>query len=731
MPTVGARGLVHKHQFNGKQERGPPRGDLDLRCPRNGQQTGILPRFHQKPLNALKQVFGKVVKVALLSPDTGQQGGSPQGGPNVHALSGKAVRTIIVESIMKFSAFYRPKLASSRDFSLPVSNNLVLIAGSLLACLALSPAAKSQTQPTDMVITASRVLQRAQDALPDVSIISRADIERSQAKDVPSLLQNLVGMEVTQSGGMGGVASLFMRGAESRHALVLVDGLPMNNLNFNLAALEHIPLSGIERIEVVRGNVSSLYGSAALGGVVQIFTRQNSAGTVKGPWLEATGQLGGNNFRSAQVSAGQTWASGFGVNASAEKVQTQGFNAINSVQRPDTNPDRDGYSRQSNAVNFSQVFEAGRVGLMLRETRATVEYDSQWGPANQADESKSVLRNALLNASYKASPSLQWEFSLGQQEDKLNAAVTAYPYFVNSQSKTSSVGAVWTLWPQHSLTSGYESTRQKIASDTEYNPTARSLDSWRLGYQGKQENQQWQINLRNDHYSDFGEAGTWYAGYAYFLTPALRFKASASTGFMAPTFNDLYYPWGGNPLLRPEKAKSKEVGLQYIQSAWNARLTAFENRYTDLIDNDEFWTRTNIAKAKNQGVELALSGQWHMPAWGVKQWRLSMTSQDPKNEVTHQALSRRAKTLVQAGITQSLGYWDTGLQMRYTGVRGDDSNTLAAYTLLDLTASRALTPELRFNLRIENATNQNYQSIYGYNMPKRGLFVGMRWAPVR
>jgi vitamin B12 transporter len=601
----------------------------------------------------------------------------------------------------------------------------------MLASLAIQPLAFSQTMLPDTVITASRVLQRAQDALPDVSLITRADIERSQARDLPTLLQNLAGMEVSQSGGMGGVASLFMRGAESRHALVLVDGLPMNNLNFNLAAFEHLPLNGIERIEVVRGNVSSLYGSAALGGVIQIFTRQNSSDAGKGPWLETNGQLGSNNFRSAQVSAGQSWASGFGVNASSERVQTQGFNAINPQQRPNTNTDLDGYKRQSNALNFSQVFEAGRIGLMLRETRADVQYDSQFGPANQADESKSVLRNALLNASYKASPQLQWNFSLGQQEDSLNAAVTAYPYFVNSQSKTSSVGAVWTLWPQHALTSGYESTRQKIASDTAYNPTQRSLDSWRLGYQAQLNNQQWQLNVRRDQYSDFGEANTWYAGYGYFLTPALRVKASASTGFMAPTFNDLYYPWGGNPLLKPEKARSKEVGLQYIQAKWNARLTAFENRYTDLIDNDQFWTRINIAKAKNQGVEVALAGQWQLPGWGAQQWRLSMTSQDPQNEITQQALARRAKTLARAGLTQTWGYWDTGLQIRYSGARTDNANALAAYTLLDLTATRALTRDVRLNLRLENATNQNYQTIYGYNMPKRGVFVGLRWAPAR
>ena len=601
--------------------------------------------------------------------------------------------------------------------------------GALAAGFWLPILALSQTFLPDTVITASRVAQRAQDALPDVSLISRADIDRSQAKDIPSLLQQLAGMEVTQSGGMGGVATLFMRGAESRHALVLVDGLPMNNLNFNLAALEHLPLSGIERIEVVRGNVSSLYGSAALGGVIQIFTRQNSGDGLKGPWLEASGQVGSESSRSAQVSAGQKWASGFGLNAATEKVQTQGFNAINPLQRPGTNPDRDGYNRQSNALHLSQEFEGARMGLMVRETKASVQYDSQYGPATQADESRSILRSALLNTSFKATSNLQLDASVGQQEDKLDATLTAYPYFVNSKSKTSALGAVWTLWPQHSLTAGYENTRQQITSDTEYNPTHRTLDSWRVGYQGKLEQQQWQLNVRQDQYSDFGNANTWYAGYAYVLTPEWRVKASASTGFMAPTFNDLYYPWGGNPRLKSEQARSNEVGLQYTQAAWNWRLTAFENRYTDLIDNDVNFTRTNIAKAKNQGVEMALAGQWTMAGVGAQQWRLSLTSQDPQNETTHSALARRAKTLVQAGLNQKLADWDAGVQLRYVGARTDATQTLAVYTLLDLTASRVLTPELRLNLRIENASNVNYQTIYGYNMPSRGLFVGLKWTP--
>jgi vitamin B12 transporter len=666
------------------------------------------------------------MKVVLLSPDTGQQGDLPSGKSYVHALSGKAVRTLFSRSVMKLTIQRRVKRQASARF---LSSNALSLSALAVHLLCVS-GAMAQTLLPDTVITASRVMQRAQDALPDVTLLTRAEIERSQTKDVPSLLQQLAGLEVTQSGGMGGVATLFMRGAESRHALVLVDGLPMNNLNFNLAALEHLPLSGIERIEVVRGNVSSLYGSAALGGVVHIFTRQNSGAALKSPWLESSVQVGSEAYRSAQVSAGQKWASGFGVNAAMEHVQTSGFNAINPLQRPGTNPDRDGYKRQSSALNFSQEFESGRLGLMLRDTQANVQYDSQYGPANQADESRSILRSAVLNAHVQASQNLTVDVSVGEQEDKLNAAITAYPYFVNSKSQTSTVGAVWTLWPQHDITAGYENTRQKIASDTEYSPAQRSSESWRLGYQAKLAQHQWQLNVRQDQYSDFGNANTWYAAYAYWLSPAWRLKASASTGFMAPTFNDLYYPWGGNAHLKPEQARSNEVGLQYTQSQLQWRMTAFENRYIDLIDNDANWTRTNIAKAKNQGVEMSLSGQWQLAGVGAQKWRLSVTSQDPQNDITHQALARRAKTLVQAGLNQNMAEWDTGVQMRYSGARQDASKTLPSFTVLDITASKAISQEWRLNARIENLGNVHYQTIYGYNMPSRGFFVGLKWTPV-
>lgn len=596
---------------------------------------------------------------------------------------------------------------------------LVSLSAALFGLMAMPGAAQNSLPET--VVTASRTAQRIEDAQPDTSLITRADIERSQARDVPTLLSQLAGMEVTQSGGMGGVATLYMRGAESRHALVLVDGLPMNNLNFNLASLEHLPLSGVERIEVVRGNVSSLYGSSALGGVVQIFTRQNQ----KGPWLDSSAQAGPDGFRSAQVSAGKKWSSGLGISGSFESVKTNGFNALNAAQRPGINLDRDGYSRNSSSLNLTQDWEQSRLGFVVRETLSKTQYDSQYGPANQADESKSILRSAVFNGMVKLSSNLELDASVGQQQDKLNAAVTAYPYYVNSKSTTSAAGLAWKFSPNQSLTAGLEKTQQDIESDTAYNASGRSVDSWRMGYLAKIENHQFQLNARHDQYSDFGDANTWYAGYAYQLSSNWRLKASSSTGFMAPTFNDLYYPYGGNAKLRAEQARSKEWGLQYTQTQWQWRITAFDNRYTDLIDNDENWDRTNVSRARNQGAEMAMSGNWE-----GRQWRMSMTSQDPINEVTDKPLMRRAKMIAQAGITQNWGAWQTAAQVRYSGSRTDGSEVLNAYAVLDFIASTSLTNELKLTARLENIANEKYQTIYGYNTPGRGFFMGLKWAPV-
>ena len=192
----------------------------------------------------------------------------------------------------------------------------------------------------EVVVTANRTEQRVQDALPATTLITRSDIERAQTPDLPTLLRQVTGLEISQNGGPGTVSGAFIRGAESRHTLVLIDGVPVNNLNFGTAALENLPLADVDHIEIVRGNVSSLYGSAALGGVIQIFTRE--AGRT--PQGSVTAQAGSRGLAQVAASAGVRLDSGTRLHASVETLKDNGFNATWQEELPGTNPDRDGYA---------------------------------------------------------------------------------------------------------------------------------------------------------------------------------------------------------------------------------------------------------------------------------------------------------------------------------------------------------------------------------------------------
>ncbi len=553
----------------------------------------------------------------------------------------------------------------------------------VLSVLSLAVAASVHAQDAinNVVISASRTEQRNQDALPATTLITRADIDRAQAVDLPSLIRNVTGIEIVQNGGVGTVSSAFIRGAESRHTLALVDGVPINNLNFSAAALEHIPLVNVERIEVVRGHVSSLYGSNALGGVIQIFTRD--AGT--SPWTSLTAQVGSRGLVDVSGSTGVKKESGLALTASAQTLHFRGFNAINQKELPGTNPDRDGYSRRVLSAGVTQdLSQLGRIGLKLSESKGVTEYDSQFGPATQTDKSNFALTNASLYGQFKLASDLQLDANMGQTSDSLDASVTAYPYRIKSSSQNSSLGLTWRALQGHIVTAGYETTTQRLDSDTVYKKTERTLNASRLGYLINQGDHLLQINLRQDDYSDFGMATTGLFGYGYRLTPAVRVSANTSTGFMAPTFNDLYYPYGGNPALRPEHLRSNEIAAQYASGAHDLRVTYFDNQFTDLIGNNSSFVRTNIAKAQNKGVELIYLGKFASSTINV-----GITSQDPLNSITQKQLDRRAKTIANFGLNQDLGAWSVGAQTRYSGERPDagQTKTLGAYFVSDLTAS--------------------------------------------
>lgn len=588
----------------------------------------------------------------------------------------------------------------------------------VLASTAWAQARHSSEPWPEVVVTASRIEQRAQDALPATTLLTRSDIERAQTPDLPGLLRSVTGLEISQNGGSGTVSGTFIRGAESRHTLVLIDGVPVNNFNFSQAALEHIPLSNVERIEIVRGNVSSLYGSAALGGVIQIFTREASGQ----PFAGVSVQVGSRGLLQVQAGAGTKSASGTRLSFNAENLTDGGFNALDQVKRPGTHPDVDGYSRRALSVGISQDIGRGRIGLTVREATGVTAYDSQFGPVSQTDESKFSLSGMALTGQFKLTPDLVFDAGITKSEDRLRADVTAYPYFVNSRSEGSHASLRWQFGRGQTLTVGLDATRQQLESDTVYVTTSRQLDSARLGYQGEYERHQVQLNLRQDKYSDFGLASTGYAGYGYRFAQDWRINASTSTGFNAPTFNDMYYPFGGNANLRPEQARSRELGFQYITAVHDARVVWFNNRLTDLIGSDASFNRVNISQARNEGLEFSYRGRY-----GATAVSAGMTLQDPIDLTNGNRLARRAVVLANAGVIRDSGPWSYGVKLRYSGERPDGTQTLAGYSVLDVTASHTISREVKLFGRIENLLDARYETVYGYNQPGLGVFVGLSW----
>jgi len=622
--------------------------------------------------------------------------------PNV--LAGKPVRV--------FACF----VSIMKNFSLTPRR-----AALSLALAAAFPCAFAQTSLEQVVVTASRSAQRVQDALFATTLITRADIERAQTPDLPTLLRQTAGVEISQNGGPGTLASAFLRGGNSNSTLVLIDGVPVNNLNFNTAALEHLPLGDVERIEIVRGNVSALYGSTALGGVIQIFTRNPG----NSPQAALTAQAGSRGLVDVAASGSTKLASGTGLHASVETLHDKGFNALKQDERPGTNPDRDGYTRHSASLAVTQDLAGGNtLGLRLRDAQGKTQYDSQYGPATQADESRFAERGAVLDGHFKLGSDVRLNAALTSSTDKLDATVTAYPYFVKSASKGAQLGLEWQAAPGQLVTAGLEHARQSLDSDTVYNQSSRTQNSARLGYTGSFGPHQVQLALRQDHYSDFGDASTWLAGYGYRIADAWRLSAMASTGFNAPTFNDLFYPYGGNPLLRPERLKSAEVGLQYAVPGHEVRATLFNNRYTDLIGLDASYNSINIGRARIRGAELAYNGRF-----GATAVHADLTSQDPVDLTANKGLPRRAKTFAHLAVTQDIGAWQLGGNVRYSGERPDAGHTLGSYAVVDLTASYAVSPQVKLFGRIDNLTDRDYETVYGYRQAGRGAFVGVSWQP--
>lgn len=597
--------------------------------------------------------------------------------------------------------------------------------------------AQSTSEVDAVVITASRTEQRLRDAIPNTTVLTEKQIRDSQAVDLPTLLRSEAGFEMAQNGGIGAVFSpLSLRGSTSARTLVLIDGVRIEDNGVASTALQHIMLDQVERVEIVRGSVSSLYGSNAVGGVIQVFTKRGRGEPA--PLGRIT--VGSRDTYDVQAAyGGELGDTRFQVSAS--RFDTRGFSAQDPAVAPRANPDRDGYRNDSVTLNAShRLSPAHEIGAALFNTAAWIDYDRADVFAAPTDVHRSNHDLSMLQAWWDARFVEHWKSRVTLAEGTDDRTDTLNGAFANS-AKSRTRQLFWDnevrATPAHVFSAGLEGREQTRDSASTFGADPRrerDVAAGRLGYLGRFGDHSVQANYRHEDYSDFGSEETYFLGYGVDLTAAWRFTLSRSTAFRAPTFLDLD-PAFGNPNLEPERSRTHEIGLQWASGPHRARVVVFDVEYEDAIVLDQFFIPQNVQTAANEGVEATYVGV--LAGFDL---RASLTLQDPVEQdrstaPPRQAL-RRAKRLAALSAFRSFGAWHLGAEWRASGERRDtDINGGTAtvfepgYGVLNLLARYQASRKLYFGMRLENALDKDYSLASGYNTAGRGLFLTLEWKP--
>jgi vitamin B12 transporter len=587
------------------------------------------------------------------------------------------------------------------------------------AALALPHPLLAQTPALDPVfVTATRTPQAVANVLSDVRVIDAATIRQAGPVTLTELLQAHGGVEIAANGGPGQLAAVFVRGANAGHVVVLIDGVRTGAATAGTASWENIPLAQIERIEVLRGPASSLYGADAIGGVIQIFTRQGERTTARigaGRWGTRDAAIGiGRQFGDTRVS----------LEAAAQR--TDGFSATNAGAPAYFDPDDDASRTRSLGLSGAHTFAAGHeLALRLLESRTDARFDD-FGNTDARNElrlrSQSVeLRNRLTDG---------WHSLLRvarSADERRTAAVWGGYFFDTDQTHFTWQNDLAALGGQ--LATGLEWRREQVDSDTVFDRDSRRIasafGSWAAGF-GEH---LLQASLRHDDNSQFGGRTTGNVAWGWQFAPAWRVSAGAGTAFKAPTFNDLYYPGFSNPELRPERSRNTELGLRWSEGALEASVTAFSNRIRDLIQYD-FASNApaNVARARNRGATFGAG--WRAAAWHAN---LEWTLQNAVDTDSGQRLPRRARQHASGSVGWQQGPWQAGAELVAAGTRYDNAFAppgprLGGYTLLNLRTAYAFAPEWSLSLRVNNVGDKDYAFVRGYNTPGRNVLLAVEYA---
>lgn len=580
--------------------------------------------------------------------------------------------------------------------------------------------AAQETVGPEIIVTATRDAGVLPNAAQDATVIDEVSINDAGASSITDILANQAGVEVTTNGGPTSTTGIFIRGTKPAQSVVLIDGFRLINPTDGTAPIQGLPLSMFERIEVIRGGASGSYGSGAIGGTIQLFTRNPSAK----PGLDAS--VTGGRYGTYRSDLG--YGGNFGDTSAYLTIGVDGTDGFSSTKPSSTDfdPDKDGYHRKSFSANLGHDFGNGqKLRLVALTTETHSNYDSIFAPSAPSVDSQVQL----LGLTYDGKLSDIWrtEVRFGETSydyDYKNAGFAFAP-------KTSSLQAGWINHLDLAigrLVLGLEREEQKVeGTGVGYLKNERNIDSAFAQWQASFAAHDVQVALRRDRWTDYGNQNTGSVLYSYNVTPAWSLTGSLAKAFRAPTFDDLYFPFGSNPALVPESSRTVEGGVRYLKGGDEVRMIVFRNRIRNAIELDATFTPQNV-----QALTEGFTTSWNH-AFDNWRWSIAFTHQNPKDLSSGDQLVRRAKNILTGSLERQFGAWRIGSELRsqderYTQSPNASTNRMGGYGLLNAFVTYAISPALSAQLRGENLTDKNYELVKNYNVPERSLFLTLRYS---
>jgi len=592
----------------------------------------------------------------------------------------------------------------------------------------------------DVFVTATRTPISKNNVIADITVISEEEIQRAGSASLTDLLQRQPGIEIYNSGGQGKVSSLHIRGSESDHVVVLVDGLRVNQITSGLTAFENIPLSQIEKIEIVRGSSTSIYGAGAIGGVIQIFTKKGVSG------FKPYAAIGYGRYDTKTTQAGLRAgndSTNYAINISS--LSTDGFSAYKT--NSPIYSDKDGYDNLSLSGSMNHKFnDNNSIGLNFIKSSANNKYDNR-NNLNFIDR-KNKMDTQVIGVTFNNKITSDWQSDL-----KIGQSIYKYNDFDGSKWTPNDSYQNQISWlnninlPLGSLLLIYDFNQEKINKSLGYDKSKRNNSGYMVGYLLTKDNHNFQANYRFDDNSAYGKFNTGNIGYSYKLNNEWTAAGSIGTAFRAPNFMDLYYPGYSNPNLKPEESKNIEASLRYQKDVDKFSATVFLNKIDNFIQLDSDWIPQNTEKAKFEGITFNGSTFiGHFQLFG------NATFQSAENDVTHEKLTRRAKRYGNLGLNYYFDQWNVGSEINASGSKNDACDPdefscpikISGYAFVNLVADYRINNDTKLNLRINNLLNKEYALAYdgqpgitgnygsqgfAYQTAGTSFFVNLRYEP--